>query len=74
MQYTLNSNVNWIRRAKSGNFSICQIHSGLVAVDAVHSTYNAVLATLQIIIEWDDRAKAIEAEGISLQVKSFKNF
>ena len=38
----------------------------------MHSTYNAVLATLQIIIEGDDRAKAVEAEGILLQVKSYK--
>ena len=42
------------------------------AVDVVYSTYNAVLATLQIIIEVDDRAKAVKAEGILLQVKSFK--
>ena len=42
------------------------------AVDAVYSTYKAVLSTLQIITEGDDRAKAVEAEGILLQVKSFK--
>ena len=39
---------------------------------AVYSTYNVVLATLQIIIEADDRVKAVEAEGILLQAKSFK--
>ena len=42
------------------------------AVDVVYSTYGPILATLQIIIEGDDRAKAVEAEGILLQVKSFK--
>ena len=42
------------------------------AVDVVYSTYSAILATLQIIIEGHDRIKAVEAEGILLQVKSFK--
>lgn len=40
------------------------------AVDAVYSTYKAVLSTLQIITEGDNRAKAVEAEGILHQVKS----
>ena len=43
-----------------------------LAVDAVYSTYNAVLATLQIIMEGDDRTKAVEAQGILLQIKCFK--
>jgi len=38
----------------------------------VYSTYSAVLATLQIITKGNDRAKAVEAEEILLQVKSFK--
>ena len=43
-----------------------------LAVDAVYSTCNAVLATLQIIMEGDDRTKAVEAQGILLQIKCFK--
>ena len=38
----------------------------------MYSTYGPILATLQIIIEGDDRAKAVGAEGILLQVKFFK--
>ena len=60
-----NSNINWIQKVKSGNFSTCQTHNG-PAVDAVYFTYSAVLATLQIITEGNDRAKAVEAEGILL--------
>ena len=44
-----------------------------LAVDAVYSTNNGVLATLQIIMEGDDRAKAVEAQGILVQVKCFKH-
>jgi len=36
------------------------------AVDAVYSTYKAVLSTLQIIAEKENRAKAVEPEGILL--------
>ena len=38
----------------------------------MYSTYGPILATLQIIIEGDDRAKAVGAEEILPQVKSFK--
>ena len=72
MLYTLNSNMNWTQNAKSGNFNVCQTHDGYFAVDAVYSTYNAILATLQLIIEEDDRVKAVEAEGILLQVKWYR--
>ena len=42
------------------------------AVDAVYTTYSAILATLQVIADGDDRKKANEATGILLQVQSFK--
>jgi len=42
------------------------------AVEVVYSTYGAILSTLEAIIDGNDRAKAIEAEGILLQIKSFK--
>ena len=42
------------------------------AVDAVCSTYDSILKTLEIFVEGDDRAKATEATGILLQVRSFK--
>ena len=42
------------------------------AVDAVCSTFGAILSTLQCIMDWDDKSKAIEASGIYMQVHSFK--
>jgi len=42
------------------------------AVDAVYTTYGAILATLQMIVDGDDREKATKAMGIFLQVQSFK--
>ena len=42
------------------------------AVDVMHSTYSAILVTLQIIIKCQDRTRVVKAEGILLQVKSFK--
>ena len=42
------------------------------AVDAVYTTYGAILATLQVIADGNDRKKATEATGILLQVQSFK--
>ena len=42
------------------------------AVDAVCSTIDSILATLQSIIDGDDRCKAVEASGIYLQINSFK--
>ena len=42
------------------------------AVEAVCTTYDAILATLQTIVDGDDRTKAIEATGILSQVRSFK--
>ena len=39
-----------------------------LAVDAVYSTYNAVLATLQIIMEGNDRTKAVDRGSRDLAV------
>jgi len=44
----------------------------LFATDAVHTTYGAIVATLQVIADGDDRSKATEATGILLQVQSFQ--
>jgi len=41
-------------------------------VDAVYTTYGAILATLQVIAHGDDRNKVTEATDILLQVQSFK--
>jgi len=42
------------------------------AVDAVCSTIDSILATLQSIVNSNDRAKAVEASGIYSQIYSFK--
>lgn len=42
------------------------------AVDAICSTFDAVVVALQSIMDGDDKAKAIEASGIFLQIHSFK--
>ena len=42
------------------------------SVDAVCCTFDAVLATLAKIAEDNDGAKAVEATGLLLQVKSFR--
>ena len=43
-----------------------------VAVDAVCSTFDSVLATLEEIANGEDRSRAIEATGIWTQVQTFK--
>ena len=43
-----------------------------LAVDAVCSTFGSILATLQTVVDGEDRAKAVEARGILLQVRTFK--
>ena len=43
-----------------------------LAVDAVCSTFGSILATLQAVVDGQDRAKAVEARGILLQVRTFK--
>ena len=42
-----------------------------LAVDAVCSTFDSVLATLEEIANGQDRSRAIEATGIWTQVKTF---
>ena len=42
------------------------------AVSALCYTYDAVLATLSIIVDGSDGAKAVEARGLLSQVKSFR--
>ena len=43
-----------------------------LAVDAVYSTFGAVLATLEEIVDGEDRSRATEAIGILMQVHTFK--
>ena len=43
-----------------------------LAVDAVCSTFGSIIATLQAVVDGEDRAKAVEATGILLQVHTFK--
>ena len=42
------------------------------AIDAISSTYDVVLSSLEIITDGDDRVKAVEAKGLLYQIKSFK--
>ena len=42
------------------------------AVEAVCSTFDSILITLRCVVEGDDKAKAVEAKGILLQIHSFK--
>ena len=42
------------------------------AIDAICSTYDVVLSSLEIIMDGDDRIKAFEVEGLLHQIKSFK--
>ena len=42
------------------------------AIEAVCSTYDVILATLQVIADGEDRLKAMEATGILFQIRSFK--
>lgn len=37
-------------------------------------TFDALLATLEEIVDSDDHKKAVEAKGLLLQVKSFLSF
>ena len=46
----------------------CRFH----AVEAACSTFDAILVTLQCVVEGDDRVKAVEAKGILLQICCFK--
>ena len=41
------------------------------AIEAISSTYD-VLSSLEIIMDGDDRRKAVEVEGLLHQIKSFK--
>ena len=43
-----------------------------MAVDAVCCTYDSLLATLEVITDWEDREKAVQANGILLQVRNFR--
>ena len=43
-----------------------------LAIDAVCTTFDSILSTLEIFMDGNDRAKATEATGILLQVRSFK--
>ena len=43
-----------------------------LAVDAVYSTFGAVLATLEEIVDGEDRSRATEAIGILIQVQTYK--
>ena len=43
-----------------------------LAIEAVYSTYDVVLSSLEMITEGEDRVKAVEAEGMLHQIKSFK--
>ena len=42
------------------------------AVDAICSTFDAILTTLQCIMDGSDKMKATEASGIFLQIHNFK--
>ncbi len=42
------------------------------AIDAVCTTFESIIATLEILVDGDDRSKATEAMGILLQVRSCK--
>ena len=42
------------------------------AVEAVCTTFDAILATLQCLVQGDDKLKAVEAKGILLQIQCFK--
>ena len=42
------------------------------AVETVFTTFDAILATLQCLVEGDDKLKAVEVKGILLQIQCFK--
>lgn len=42
------------------------------AVETVCSTYDSIIATLESIIDGDDKAKAVEGNGILFQICSLK--
>lgn len=42
------------------------------AVDAVCSTFDSIIKTLEILVDGDNRSKATEATGIAVQIQSFK--
>ena len=42
-----------------------------LAVDAVCSTFGSIIATLQAVVNSEDRVKAVEATGILLQVRTY---
>ena len=42
------------------------------AVDAICSTFDAILLSLQTIMDGNDKVKAVEASGIYMQIHSFK--
>ena len=75
MRCILNNSLFIVPKTQFGGCSIYQIlvgPVGLNAVDAVYSTFSAVLSNLRYIMDWDDKLKAAEATGIYMQVHSFK--
>ena len=42
------------------------------AVDTVCCTYDSILATLETIVDGDEKCKAVEANGMLLQARTFK--
>ena len=42
-----------------------------LAVDAVCSTFGSIIATLQAVVDGEDRVKAVEATGVLLQVRTY---
>ena len=43
-----------------------------LSLDAIASTFDSILATLEAIADSTDKPKAVEATGILVQVKTFK--
>ena len=75
MQYMLNNSPCSTRKNQYVSSNTSQTlggHADFFAVDAVYTTYGAILATLQVMADGDDRKKATEATGILLQEQSFK--
>ena len=42
------------------------------AIDADCTMFDSLLEALEVITDWENRERAVEAKGILLQVKSFK--
>ena len=73
IKYIFQSSLSYIQISKSAKcLSDTRWACRYAAVDKVCCTYDSILATLETIVDGDDKCKAVEVNGILLQARTFK--